>query len=246
MIPKTIHYFWAGSDTMPENLRKYITSWQKFCPDYELRLWTPESFADNCPRWIRQAIDAKKYAFAADYARAYALYHFGGIYLDTDVEVIRPFDHLLHLPYAFGRESEGNAMETGTFLSEKGNPMFKALLDYYDSRPFIKPDGTPDMLAIPRVIDNVTRGRFRIVDINSPEEFGPEPPDTTIYRLPKDFFSPIDLQTMKLTVTGNTVTIHPFVASWKPASFRFKKKIQRAIGPGLTLFIIKIKNIFRK
>lgn len=59
MIPKTIHYFWAGSDTMPENLRKYITSWQKFCPDYELRLWTPESFADNCPRWIRQAIDAK-------------------------------------------------------------------------------------------------------------------------------------------------------------------------------------------
>ena len=118
--------------------------------------------------------------------------------------------------------------------------------DYYDSRPFIKPDGTPDMLAIPRVIDNVTRGRFRIVDINSPEEFGPEPPDTTIYRLPKDFFSPIDLQTMKLTVTGNTVTIHHFVASWKPASFRFKKKIQRAIGPGLTLFIIKIKNIFRK
>lgn len=247
MIPKIIHYFWSGSDELPPGVKRYMDTWRRHCPDCELRRWDATSLGAEPPRWFSQALQARKWAFAADYARAWALYHHGGIYFDTDVEMVRPVADLMELPYAFGRESSGGATETGTFMAEPGHPLFKALLDYYDSRPFLKADGTADMLPIPQVIDRVCADRgLRLVDVDSPAECRADAPAGVIYRLPKDYFSPIDLQTMRLSVTPRTRVIHHFAASWMPLRFRLKKRLQRAIGPTLTMAVIKLKRKFLK
>jgi len=240
MIPKIIHYFWGGNSEIPSKLRACIDSWAVYCPDYEIKLWTAESFGADTPRWIRQAVDSGKYAFAADYVRCYALYHFGGFYLDTDVELRKSFDPFLSLPYVFGRETNSPTMDTGTIGSAKGMPLFRMMLDYYNSRPFIQADGSLDMLPIPLVINNVMNGHFRFEDIESPDKF--KQSDNTICILPSDYFSPIDLQNMAMKVTPRTVSIHHFAGTWKPRRYRFKKKIQRFLGRRITMAIIHIKD----
>ena len=96
MIPKIIHYCWLSGDAFPENIRTCFASWKQFLPDYEFRLWDTARFDVHSLPWTKEAFEAKKYAFAADYIRLYALYQFGGIYLDSDVLLYKSFDDLLH------------------------------------------------------------------------------------------------------------------------------------------------------
>lgn len=242
MIPKIIHYFWQSPGPMPQKLRRCVDSWSRFCPDFEIRCWDGSSLGEDTPLWVRQALECRKYAFAADYMRYYALYHFGGIYMDTDVELIRPFGHLLDAPYLLCHESHGYQVESGVAAVEKGNPFIKAMLDYYDGRPFIKADGSMDMRGLPATIAEVAgQHGFTFADIDSPSEISSDP--KVISLLPADYFSPISLQTLRMTVTDRTVAIHHFAATWKPASHRFKRRIQRFLGPGITAFIIRIKDI---
>ena len=105
MIPKIIHYCWLSNDPIPDDLKSCMDSWKKYLPDYEFILWNFERFPKDKSKWVRDAFDNKKYAFAADYIRIYALYHYGGFYLDMDVEVVKPFDPYLCLVTMIGYEN---------------------------------------------------------------------------------------------------------------------------------------------
>ena len=107
MIPKIIHLCWLSGDAYPNKIAKCIDSWKRIMPDYEIVLWDTKRFDLNQSLWVKQAFEKKKYAFAADYIRFYALYTMGGIYLDSDVEVLKRFDDFLDLPYFMGAEKAG-------------------------------------------------------------------------------------------------------------------------------------------
>lgn len=145
MIPKIIHYVWLGDDPLPEDMRKCMDSWKKWMPDYQLMRWDDNAIRDLDSVFIREALEMKKWAFASDVVRLYAIYKYGGIYMDTDVMVFRSFDPLLHHKAFIGRENSmhqtGHTMEvyltTCCFGAEKGNPFIKRCLDYYTDRHFI-------------------------------------------------------------------------------------------------------------
>lgn len=242
MIPKIIHYFWESDKPMPENLKRCVESWHQQCPDFEIRCWNVASLGDAVPVWVTEAIVNRKFAFAADFVRYYALYNFGGIYMDTDVELIKPFDKLIEAPYLMCFETEFGYVESGFLAVEKGHRFTKLMLDYYENRHFVKPDGALDMLALPDIFRDVTaRNGIEFVGVDRPEDI--KVSESQLFVLPSDYFSPISLQTNAMRITDRTVAIHHFESSWKSPWFRFKKKIQRAIGPRLTLAIIRIKDV---
>lgn len=148
MIPKIIHYCWLSGDPFPAEIQRCIDSWHKYLPDYELRLWDTKRFDIESTLWTKQAFEHRKYAFAADYIRLYALYNYGGIYLDADVLVYKSFDDLLQLPYFIGCDQIG-AFEAAVIGAEKGCPWITDILEHYNDRPFIKGDGAMDMQELP-------------------------------------------------------------------------------------------------
>ena len=121
MIPKIIHLCWLSGDPYPKKIQYCIDSWKKYLPDYEIMLWDTKRFDVNSLLWTKQAFEAGKYAFAADYIRLYAVYNYGGIYFDSDVEVIKSFDELLNLPYFVGAEAGPEGVELAAFGAEKGS-----------------------------------------------------------------------------------------------------------------------------
>lgn len=239
MIPKIIHYCWLSDDPYPAKIQRCIDSWKKTLPDYELRLWNFERLGADCPDWVREAFDHKKYAFAADFVRAYALFHEGGIYLDSDVETIKSFDPFLHLPYFLGRECEGINIEAACMGAEKGSPIFKKILAYYYGRHFARPDGTLDDKAMPLIILDILSRNYTLKNIDSVEEFDSGADVVSI--LPSDFFSPMSYVNFELKLTPRTVAIHHFAASWLPRKYRLINSIQRLIGPTPTKYIQKLK-----
>ena len=140
MIPKKIHYCWFGRGQMPESAKYYINSWKKELPDYELKLWNEDTFDINSNCYVKEAYESKKFAFVTDYVRLYALYTEGGIYMDTDVEVLRNLDIFLCHKAFSGFESL-NQVPTGIMGSEKGLSIIKELLDYYNDKHFIDENG---------------------------------------------------------------------------------------------------------
>ena len=148
-IPKVIHYCWFGGNEMPAAYKKYMESWKRYCPDYEIKLWNEQNFDFSDNLYARQAYEQKKWAFVSDYARLKIIYEFGGIYLDTDVEIIRPLDDLLELKGFLGFQ-DNKEIATGLgFGAEKGNPVIKAMLADYADAAFILPDGLllPDRIS---------------------------------------------------------------------------------------------------
>lgn len=144
-IPKVLHYCWFGGAPKPKNIQNCIRSWKKYCPDYEIIEWNEQNFDVSQSLYTRQAYDARRWAFVADYARLKILYEQGGIYMDTDVELLRPLDDLLAYPAFFGFQ-HNNEVATGlSFGAEARSPVVKALLDDYDSLPFLLPDGSCDL-----------------------------------------------------------------------------------------------------
>ena len=143
MIPKTIHYCWFGRGQMPPLAVKCIESWKKFLPDYSLKEWNEDNFDVSANKYVRQAYENRKFAFVTDYVRLYALYTEGGVYMDTDVEVLGSYDNFLHHTAFSGFETDGN-VPTGMMAAEKGSLWAKELLDGYKDRVFIKEDGSFD------------------------------------------------------------------------------------------------------
>jgi len=144
MIPKTIHYCWFGRNPKPKLAQKCIKSWKKYCPDYEIIEWNEDNFdIASAPLYVRQAYEAKKWAFVTDYVRLSAMTKFGGVYMDTDVEVVKPLDRFLNHDAVSGYESE-SCIPTGLMACREGFPLFLEFLHYYDEASFYHEDSRPE------------------------------------------------------------------------------------------------------
>lgn len=239
-IPRVIHYCWLSDDPLPPKLAACVASWHEKCPDYEIINWNFERLGDVCPPWVHQAFEARKYAFAADWVRAYVLYNFGGIYLDSDVEIVRPFDDLLHNRYVFSFEHHAEEfMEAAVLLAEPGMPFFRDLLAYYHGRNFMKPDGTPDTYPLPMIITDICRDRYRFVSVADPQELTrrqkeatPDEADRDLLILPSEYFSPKSAKDYRVYATERTYAIHHFEGTWLPRRERLMRKLKAAF-PGL-------------
>lgn len=213
MIPKIIHLCWMSGDPFPSDIQKSIDSWKRILPDYEIWLWDTKRFDLSTSVWVTEAYDKKKYAFCADYIRMYALFNYGGVYLDSDVEVLRSFNDLLTLPYFIGYESK-QYFEAAVIGAEKGNPFIGDVLAYYKDRHFVKENGSLDIQIMPEVMMNVTNSKWKRVLINEISDFINDP--TIINVFPYDWFSPIDSTGKRyvLRVSKNTYCIHHFASAW--------------------------------
>lgn len=207
MIPKVIHYCWFGRGEKPALALKCIESWKKYLPDYEIKEWNEDNFDVNIIPYTKEAYQAKKYAFVTDFVRLYALYHEGGIYMDTDVEVLKSYTPFLNHTAFSGFESDGN-VPTGTMASEKGSNWAYNLLADYNTRTFINDDGSFDMTTNTQVITNYMLSKGLILN-NKYQDF---PNLVTMY--PSEFFCPKDHRTGEIKLTKNSVCIHHFAGSW--------------------------------
>ena len=144
MIPKKIHYCWFGRGEKNKLYLSCIESWKKHFPDFEIIEWNEDNFDVNCNDYVREAYESKKYAFVTDYVRLYVLYNYGGIYMDTDVEVLKPLDPFLEHP-AFSGFENNDSVPTGIMAARKKNKWIKDLLNEYNDLKFIKEDGSLDL-----------------------------------------------------------------------------------------------------
>ena len=217
-IPKKIHYCWFGRGQKSELMMKCINSWHKYLPDYEIIEWNEDNFDINSNKYVEEAYINKKYAFVTDYVRLFVLYNYGGIYMDTDVEVIKNLDIFLNHK-AFSGFENNNFIPTGIMASQKGNKWIKALLDEYKDLCFIKKDGTMDLTTNVIRITNTTVKKYNLVQNNTFQDLG----EVVLY--PHDFFCPKDWETGKIFLTDNTHTIHHFNGSWHTK--KEKKQIEK-------------------
>lgn len=232
MIPKIIHYCWLSNDPIPENLRRYMNTWKKQLPDYTFMLWDFNRFDKNSSQWVQEAFEHKKYAFAADYIRLYALYHYGGIYLDMDVEVLKPFTPFLSLHIMIGFEHGNHGLEMATLGTEKNSSWIKSCLQYYEGRSFIKKDGSLDTTTLPHIIINACREKgYQLKLVHNINEALPIQDENIIPVFTSDFFSPKQsFKSDKINITTNTISIHHFAGTWLPWYSRLEKNICNLLG----------------
>ena len=217
MIPKTIHYCWFGGNELPPLAKKCIKSWKKYCKGYKIIRWDESNFdISSTPLYVRQAYEAKKWAFVTDYVRLWAMTKYGGIYMDTDVEVVKPIDKFLKHQAFSGFESDTD-IPTGIMACEKDFPLFLELLKYYKDAVFIKADGSYNLIdnvaTITRICSEkglIRDNTFQVVD------------GFALY--PTEFFCPINMSSGKYDRSENTVTIHWFNGSWLPSELQHKKQ----------------------
>lgn len=243
MIPKKIHFCWFSGDKYPALIDYCIKSWKKYLPDYEIKLWNFETFPRDKSIWVRQAVDNKKYAFAADYIRAYALYTEGGIYLDSDVEVLKSFDSLLNRSYFLGREKH-NLVEAAVMGAEKGNQLFGKLLNYYSDREFIKNDGSFDMYTLPKIMGDIIKDNYSFKDITSLDEFPVSDDEICIF--PDSYFSPKSYLTGELNVEKSTFCIHHFDGGWLNRWEKAYRMVKKFFGAKIADTISKLIKTIKK
>jgi len=207
MIPKIIHYCWFGRSPKPDLIKSCIQSWKKYCPEYEIIEWNEDNFDVNICCYTQEAYEAKKWAFVSDFARLYVLYHYGGVYFDTDVEVLRPMDEFLTDSAFTGFESNDSPV-TAVMGSEKNLPLFAQLLNYYKASSFINEDGSYNMLTNTHIITDIfvnkgmkMNGRKQCVE------------RMTVY--PQIFFCPNNFTRIFDKPSRKSYTIHHFDQSWK-------------------------------
>ncbi len=239
MIPKIVHYCWFGRNPLPKSAEKCIASWKKYLPDYEIKEWNEDNFNVNIIPYTQQAYEAKKYAFVSDYARFWILYHFGGIYFDTDVELIKRIDDIIERGAFMGIEvpsANGRLPQVAPGLGlgvEKGHLFYKKILEVYTHLSFHNSDGSLNQKTI--------------VSYNTEllKELGMKPTNilqqvANIWIYPSDFFNPLDDLTGTLHITNNTRSIHWYSGSWSDSS-KFRKWCSRLSHRlfGLKLHLLK-------
>lgn len=218
-IPRIIHYCWFGDKEKPDVVKRCINSWKRNLQGYEVREWNEKNFDINCNLYVKEAYAAKKFAFVSDYVRVYALYQFGGIYLDTDVEVFKPFNDMLHHESFWGFEQE-NYIATSTIGAAKGNQIIKQFLDLYEGKRFIKKDGSYDDLTNVAMVTNMMQsmGLKKNGEYQELERLG------VVY--PQTYFSPYDYINCRNFITTETYAMHHFDKSWLSPKARFKNNLK--------------------
>lgn len=213
MIPKIIHYCWFGGRPLPRCVVDCISSWRSVLPEYEIREWNESNFdVFSSVAYVKEAYEAKKYAFVSDYVRLYALKNYGGLYLDTDVKVLKTFDSFLDNSCFMGLEAEGR-LSTAVIASEKNAPFVVSVINRYMDRHFII-DGKYDLTTNVQFISEYAKSIG--VDLDKTSE---SQECLTVY--PIDFFSPKSWETGKYNITGNTVCIHLYAGTWHSPIVRF-------------------------
>lgn len=235
MIPKVIHYCWFGGNPLPKDLKKYMKSWKRHCPDYEIKEWNESNFDVHCHPFISSAYKNKAWAFVSDYARLKVIYDHGGIYFDTDVEVLKNLDFLLENNCFIGVEQGVNLCQTGLgFGAEKNNPVVGKMLEKYDGL----------------VYDPQKQNELACPYLNMPvfEELGYQCsddivhlPQATVY--PCRYFDPFSPGETENLLCEDTVSIHHYAAAWTSKKNQFKRRIIRLIGEGR---VLKLKKLFKR
>ena len=232
MIPRIIHYCWFGRGPMPELALKCIESWHRYMPDYEYKLWNEDNFDISCNQYVKEAYEARKFAFVTDYVRLYALYTEGGIYMDTDVEVLKPYDDLLSLPAFTGYEgSKTYPPVTGTMASEAEGEWVKEQLAAYDDAHFVNPDGSLDLTTNTTRISAIMRQGGFVQD-------GKKQVYKGMHIFPVEYFCPRQT-TGEVLITSDTYCDHHFMGTWDET----KKRgfLLRMLGQKNMIRLIKLK-----
>lgn len=240
MIPKVIHYCWVGGTPLPAKQQACIASWRRVMPDAEIREWNESNYDFGANAYMAEAYAAKKWGFVPDYARLDIVYRHGGIYLDTDVELLKPLDPLLDAPFC-GFESEKHVALGLVFAAEAGDETVRAMRDAYDGRRFRRPDGSLDLTPSPEIQTAQLR------------KMGLRDDDGTVQSVagfrvfPKEYFAPKTLDG-DCRLTANTYAIHHYEASWVPLRWKVFRRVRRAIEPIVgkraTAALVRVKRIF--
>ena len=235
MIPKIIHYCWFGGKPKTKEVLSYIETWKRCMPDFIIKEWNEENFniKEACD-YVKEAYNESKYAFVSDFVRIYALYNEGGIYLDTDVEVLKTFRPFLTFKTFFGLEEE-RKVATCVIGSERKCLIFRMILDYYLSRHFINGNNKPNLTPNTVIISKIIEERYGTITSNFISSDG-------LYIAPLDRFSPKDFMTKKITITENTYSIHHFDGTWIPLWKKCLLKLWLPFNKAFPKFASFIKN----
>ena len=234
MIPKKIHYCWFGGNPLPKEAIKCIESWKKFCPDYEIIEWNESNYDLNKNEYVKFTYENKKFAFLSDYVRLDIIYNEGGIYLDTDVELLKSLDDLLEHDGYIGMEQVGTINTGQGFGAIKGHPFVKANKEFYEHCKFKDEYGEFIRNICVPITTNILKEKG-LRDVNEIQD---------VYSMkifPVEYFCPKVIGTNKIIITKNTYSIHHFESSWKSNSRFFRK-----IGYYLIPLKQKIKKYLKK
>ena len=233
MIPKIIHYCWFGCGEMPQVAKECIASWHEHMPDWEYRLWNEDNFDVGQTTYTKEAYDAKKFAFVSDYVRLWALYIEGGLYMDVDFGVYKPFDELLHWKAFAGFEgSKHSPLMMGVIASEPHGIWVKEQLDAYQGRHFMNADGTLDMTTNVQFVTDAMKSNGFVTN-------GQEQDYKDLHVLPVDYFCPRQT-TGEYCRTQNTYCESVGVSSWAKQG-GWKAKVGEMVGPKTMIHLIKLK-----
>ena len=246
-IPKIIHYCWVGGNPKPQSVLYCIESWKRCCPDYEIREWNETNYDFTKNEYMRQAYEAKKWGFVPDYARLDIVYEHGGIYLDTDVEMVRSFDHLLENECFFGFEDTGdgeNYVNCGHgFGAVPFHDAVKNARDLYEHLSFTNADGSLNLLASPYYTTQTLR-QMGLVQENRDQQL----PGVQVYA--SDVLCPKNFRTGKVTKTARTISIHHFTASWVDekikAEMEHQQRIKNRFGNRLGGYVLYTESVVQK
>jgi mannosyltransferase OCH1-like enzyme len=231
MIPKIIHYCWLSGDPFPPEIQQCIDTWKEQLPDYEVWLWDTNRFDVNAVKWTQQAFEKRKYAFAADYIRLFALYHFGGIYLDSDVIVYKSFNDLLRLPYFIGHD-QIRGFEAAIIGAEPGCKWIKDLLDSYEGLEFVRSDGSLDILPLPCRFHHVLTGLgYKFYRLHQLSDYVMTEKRLEVFD--GDFFN--SRNAIEVRKTKKSYCAHNYAGSWQN-----KKASERSIKDMLPKWLLKI------
>lgn len=242
-IPHVIHYCWFGGKPLSNLAQKCIESWKKYCPDYEIVRWDESNTDLQSCDYVKEAYDAKKWAFVSDFVRFQVLYEHGGLYFDTDVQLVKPIDFILEqgpfmsiesYPGLFAGGNDSILINPGQGLgAEKGNLFYAEVLDYYKATDF-STEKTVGVHVTSLMLKHGLKSKNCFQTICG------------INIWPKDFFNPINPNSGKLEITDNTVSIHHYEGTWVDGKTRFRDKtfqfLFRVFGENISS---KIKRLFR-
>lgn len=231
MIPKKINYCWFGHNPLSELAAKCIRSWRKYCPDYEIIEWNESNFDIYSCDYVREAYESQKWAFVSDYARFKILYENGGLYFDTDVELIQPLDDLINQGAFLGCEfnSKGSiVINPGLGLAaEPRMTFYKEMLELYEKKHFFLKDGEYNLTTI---VDYTTQALMH----HGYRECSQIQHIKEIYIYPPDYFCPMNFKTGEIKISNNTKSIHHYSMSWVEEWYKIwilrERKLNRLIG----------------